>query len=574
MTTNYVTAEVIPLISENEPLAISIRGGWGTGKTWFWRKKILPEISIQNRKYAYASMFDLNSMADLRREIGYSLQILNPTGKLRKGWDKLRGAEKNDDSFARLIRQGLGDETSFSSYGINANIAVGAAADELMFRRVREAVVCIDDIERRRKDFPIDQILSFINYLVENRRCIVVVLLNFDKLTDIDRNEWLLYSEKVFDRDVSYIPSTEEIANIATPESVDQRWRLSIRERLIRMRVSNIRVAVRARRFAESICRELLAQRPDYGQNITEALIETAIPFSVIHSERGSGAPKLEYFLANKKWESSDHMTEEEKEWNIRMDAYGSLFGDQVDIAIAESVIQGVPLMEKIIEATDTFRAESIGQQHRVRFRSAWRMYHDSFSTNEVDVANAFYSSLKPLIKVETRGNIESSARVLRATGRADLATEILSEWVENSISKNPDDPLTDFLGSPPTDPELISLAEEATKRFKHNPPIDLASAMRDLNSLRDGDMENPTSSIRRISYETPEAIADVLQSDSRDWFPLIERVFSNSNWAPDNLAAAQHKLREALDIVSATSPLNSDRVANKFQRMERPSRR
>lgn len=558
MITTFIEEEVISLIDPREPLAIAIKGAWGTGKTWFWRNKILPCIRQKKVKYAYTSLYQVEEISELSKEIGYSLIE-----------DLIPGKSQNDsDNFlTRLAKNFLKNDTSVSFSGFNLAIPVATTLDEMAFFRVKEAVICIDDIERRGKGLNLEKLFSFIHYLTESRRCIVVVLLNFDQLEEGERAEWRARSEKIFDRELTYSPKIDDVASISTPEAIDQRWGDPIRKCLQRLEVTNIRVATRARRITDNICRDLVRQQPDIDPGILAAIVDSCVPFSVVHSEQGNGAPKLKELLKGGfGYRVDEARTPAENAWQERLQNYGAVFGDVLDTAIAESVECGFPLFDIIIPAVEKFRRERITQQQRDDFHRAWQLYHESFSRNEEFLADNLYNAISPLVAVETITNIEDTSRILRAAGRSDLATAILKAWAHSAVESNHNHPLKDFFGGRPKDEELIQLIDETKKKYLANPPIDLRNAMRILNDAISYDEK--AIYLHRIAQEEPNDIAAILMDTEVDWATLMQNILPELSNQSNEKTAAAVKLNAALQIVAATSPLNQDRVDNKRRRV------
>ncbi len=61
--------------TEKNGTVIAITGSWGIGKTFFWRsfldkqlsdERVYKKDNVFNRKYAYVSLFGLESLSDLR----------------------------------------------------------------------------------------------------------------------------------------------------------------------------------------------------------------------------------------------------------------------------------------------------------------------------------------------------------------------------------------------------------------------------------------------------------------------------------------------------------------------------
>jgi hypothetical protein len=71
-SSNLVRREILRFLGREEPEVLCIRGAWGVGKTYSW-KRYLKEAHEQHRialsRYAYVSLFGINSLDELRYSI-------------------------------------------------------------------------------------------------------------------------------------------------------------------------------------------------------------------------------------------------------------------------------------------------------------------------------------------------------------------------------------------------------------------------------------------------------------------------------------------------------------------------
>lgn len=158
--------------------AFLITGKWGSGKTYYYKNhltKIIKSTSTlvdNSKKYRpiHISLFGLTSIEDIQTQIFLSLNIFlkNKVVKLSAGLGKslARGifAIKNLGNFDDYIS----DVKPHAGDWININ----------------DLVICFDDLERRSERLPLEELIGFINSLVENNDAKILIIANNDKIEE------------------------------------------------------------------------------------------------------------------------------------------------------------------------------------------------------------------------------------------------------------------------------------------------------------------------------------------------------------------------------------------------------
>jgi len=155
--------------NKNTNYAIMIDGKWGSGKTYFI-KQALPQLlenvdknKDNNKKFAYISLYGTTSIEQISREILYSC-----LGQKHKG--KVETADAIFDV-----------ATSLFSASIEAvNIDFSKLSSLLTKIDIKNWFICFDDFER--SCLPINEVLGFINQLVEHNHCKVIILTNEEEI--------------------------------------------------------------------------------------------------------------------------------------------------------------------------------------------------------------------------------------------------------------------------------------------------------------------------------------------------------------------------------------------------------
>ena len=178
---------------ENVGTAIAITGSWGVGKTYFWKsfldsqlseERIYKKDNVFNRKYAYVSLFGLESLSDLKTQIYSSIENYHSTIEIPK-WVKGLPAIFKD--------------TKISQLGISASAKV---FDNLMFNNVKDAIICFDDFERMSNKLDIKDVMGLANQLKLEKNCQVILILDESKTEGENKSKYAEYKEKLIDETI------------------------------------------------------------------------------------------------------------------------------------------------------------------------------------------------------------------------------------------------------------------------------------------------------------------------------------------------------------------------------------
>ena len=149
--------------------AVAITGSWGVGKTFFWNELLnsIRENEVDNvlskRKYAYISLFGIESLSDLKTQIYSNIENHNLPIEIPK-WLK---------SLPSIFK-----DTRVTQLGINAPIKL---IDNLMFNQVKDAVICFDDFERMSNKLDIKDVMGLANQLKLEKSCQIILILDETK---------------------------------------------------------------------------------------------------------------------------------------------------------------------------------------------------------------------------------------------------------------------------------------------------------------------------------------------------------------------------------------------------------
>lgn len=182
---------LIKLIDNEKPWAIALTGEWGVGKTHLW-DKIRDENKevFSGKKYAYVSLFGLDSLASLKSTI--AIEVHKSVGINDNIWKK---------DILKSTKRLLSSLTG-SSIGTTSDVRIGLnlgnnIITNVIFSHLKNTLVCLDDIERKSDNLPMSEIMGLVNYLKNERKCQIVMILHNEQSEDKDYFD--KHKEKVFD---------------------------------------------------------------------------------------------------------------------------------------------------------------------------------------------------------------------------------------------------------------------------------------------------------------------------------------------------------------------------------------
>ena len=184
--------------NEDVGTAIAITGSWGVGKTYFWNK-LLEDIRgndsdnvLSKRKYAYISLFGIESLSDLKTSIYSNIENHHLPIEVPK-WLK---------SLPSIFK-----DTRVTQLGINAPVKL---IDNLLFNQVKDAIICFDDFERMSNKLDIKDVMGLANQLKLEKNCQVILILDESKAEGENKSKYAEYKEKLID-DTIMINSVEPL---------------------------------------------------------------------------------------------------------------------------------------------------------------------------------------------------------------------------------------------------------------------------------------------------------------------------------------------------------------------------
>lgn len=178
--------KLLDLLKDPKPKVVAIKGEWGSGKSTFWKDFVKNE----HDNNAYISLYGLHSVRDIENSI--LLQISN-----RK-------------FFSELIKKHFEPLSELKISGINAK-SILSIIEPKDFKKI---VICLDDFERLSNKISVNELFGFIADLKENKQCRVVMILNEEKISLKNKDDFDIQKEKVIDCELFFRTSLSDIKSI------------------------------------------------------------------------------------------------------------------------------------------------------------------------------------------------------------------------------------------------------------------------------------------------------------------------------------------------------------------------
>lgn len=177
-------------ITTDDAFAIALTGEWGVGKTELWKRfrdKNKEVFSV--KKYAYISLFGLDSLESLKLAIATEVQT-----------DAANDSPLNVDVSKHIKKLfgfvGGGSITAPGDMRFGINIG-NKLITNIIMSHLKDTLVCLDDIERKSDSLPMSEIMGLVNYLKNERNCQIIMVLHDAESEDKDYFD--KHKEKVFD---------------------------------------------------------------------------------------------------------------------------------------------------------------------------------------------------------------------------------------------------------------------------------------------------------------------------------------------------------------------------------------
>ncbi|MBC6988006.1 hypothetical protein, partial [Alteromonas sp. BZK5] len=415
--------QIFQFLSSEQPEVMAIKGEWGVGKTFSW-KKFLKEACVDNKvnleRYSYVSLFGINSLEAFKYTIFENV--------IKK---EIIGTEASLETFKNnttSLIESFGRQSINFFKGAPIVKSFSPAIETISFLSLNKTLICIDDLERKGKGLEIKDILGLVSLLKEQKECKVVLLLNDgeDGLSDYEK-----YREKVIDIELAFSPNPEECAEIAYSEKNPNSSRL--KELTTSLGIRNIRILKKIERLAGLAIPLAEEFEPEISDQVLRSLVLYA--WSYFCSTTNEEIPPLEFILSKGYTLigiGDEEINEQQKRWQTTLQAYDYKLTDELDILLSEAVKTGYFVEDEFKEKAANKNQQIVASKSEGSFSNAWRLYHDTFNDNGDEVINGLYESFKENCKYISPTNLNGTVSLFRELGEDEKASEIIDIYIEN----------------------------------------------------------------------------------------------------------------------------------------------
>ncbi|MEO6049072.1 MAG: P-loop NTPase fold protein [Candidatus Kapaibacterium sp.] len=471
MSFSHARAAIKRFLTKTEPRVLAVRGDWGVGKTFLWRKIIEDQSShYYLKKYAYISLFGIESINDLKEQIfqktiSMENTAVNPSveSATKNFADMFQSAKRTTKKSWFLLRKSSGyskEILQFIPYlSKSANLLTS-----LSTLAVGKTLICLDDMERKGKGMRTEDIFGLISELKEARNCSIVILLNEDAFSEEIGKGYADFRDKVIDMEITLSPEPRECVELVIPE--ESQYRNSIATYVERLHITNMRVIKRCADILNDLD-SILKGREDA---VIEETIKSIILFSWCWFHRRDGVPKLEDVIAAGKspyislFKEPKDLSPDEMRLREVMISYDYSSNSVIDEPLAEYVRHGYYDNNLLKKAYDQRDVEAQSKQAGSIFASiSGNLLWGEFGDNSNDIARAFRKMTEDHGKNYSGYDLESMVQILRKIGNNRDADQLVDIYIE--INRNRPGLFNVSLYDPdlsPSDPYILLKFSEA----------------------------------------------------------------------------------------------------------------
>ena len=410
-----------------DKLALCLSGKWGVGKTHTWDTLLAEAFndgSVKPPRYAYVSLFGLESLSDVRRSLfentveAASFKSVEPLeATVNSVSDRLAHLASKWRAGAGLIR------------GVPIIADYGGLAEKAGFLDVRDQIVCFDDLERMSESLDMKDVLGLISFLKEKKRCKVVLLLNSEALKDQDAEDFSVQLEKVIDINLTFAPTANEAVGIAIPDRSTLLTRI-VAEHATTLEITNIRTIFKLLR----ICRRLEEVLDGYDERIVKQVVHSACLFGFALNQP-TEAPTIETILKHRAYsdmfgEPKERTPKETQDAEL-LRRYGFLTADDLDLIVFANIRSGFYDEVAIRREADAMAGRLALQDQDAAFSKVWDIYHESFDDNADAFATELRQSIKDNAAAITPANLSASIATLKKLGHVDGLEDLVKAYVD-----------------------------------------------------------------------------------------------------------------------------------------------
>lgn len=410
----------------SNPVVVALTGGWGEGKTHFWKEVVVP--SHLGKRPGYVSVFGAESLAVIRERVVVASIGLSKFTSAESGPKWTRTV----NSVFATVRGAL------NSYGAKFGVSDSIAVELLQTVGLRPGwIICLDDVDRLSEKVGFENFLGYVTELRDKWQLKVVLIFNREPIDKDAKSPFHVYEEKVIDRSIAFALDLTDVVdlvfkNVRIP-TFDVCGDVLKRSEVLNLR--NIRILVKVRNYFEEVSQILGADaEPEY---LRAALASLLLFCYMKFSNQKPAGLTFEMLAKYSEWED-----------RLRKTAAGA-GGKDVPIADpAKELLQQYVItddMDRLLMSfvqTDVLDADELRTLHAQYPKDANKrkaskrlhdvidtLYHGTMRDNPVELCDALEAALPPYLPNIPPGELDFCLDVLSTFGREAKAKEIFDEF-------------------------------------------------------------------------------------------------------------------------------------------------
>lgn len=409
------------------PSVVAISGAWGSGKTFWWTHYV---PTIQNR-HVYLSLFGVADIQELeQRLLAASFGIDDATTEKR--------VSQGLQSLGKLAKLGAEAFKDIPGAGIMGGLEgyLGSVVRDAAYGRLENAVIAIDDLERKSSTLKLEQVLGFVSRLKEVWQASVALILNEQRLSDHDQTLLNDFREKVIDCDFHFTVSPLSAAEIGLK---DHAWAApAAAEFGERVGLSNVRVYQRA----NSVLARLSVNYSALPVSVQSRFATSVTALCWAQFARAPDVPSIDQLLRfntmSSAFERDDHKSREPQPYEKTMSRI-VWYADDMDKLVAMIVRTGKVPSEALAQQLNALLLDHERALARDRVRAVWDFYRSTLHGNDEELAGRLGSTFSECKQYVSVGDLSSAAWLLRQLEKSAEADEMINSqirfWEERNES-------------------------------------------------------------------------------------------------------------------------------------------
>jgi hypothetical protein len=538
------------VFQSSKPIVVALTGGWGEGKTHFWKEVVVP--SQGEKKTGYVSVFGAESLAVIRERVvvaSISLSKFASDGSGKK-WSRAVNS---------VITAARG---AWNSYGSKFGVSDSIAVELLQTIGLRPGwIICLDDVERLSEKVGFDNFLGYVTELRDKWLLKVVLIYNREPIDKDAGSAFHVYQEKVIDRSIPFALDFGDVIDLVFKDvripNFDVCAEVLKRSQVLGLR--NIRILVKARSYFEEISLLL-------GTGAEPEFLRTAIASLLLFSYMK--------FSNQKPTDLTFEMLASHSEWADRFrKASGAQGDDAPKTNPAKELLQQYRYvttdnLDRLLITfvrTDVLDAEELRSLHAQYQkdegkRQAAKQLHDVFDTyyhgtmreNPVELCDALEVALPPYLPHIPPVELDFALVVLNTFGKVAKAKEFLDDFkrIRGQVFEqlDPDSIFT-------TGPYSYAPLKEYFKGIQQTQDIDQRSIEAVMTSAIANRFVDPKDGARLAEFSVDDLVSYLVAHDQPK---LTSKLGVLAKDGSDKVRALAFG---AAKKIAATGPLNRMRM-------------